>query len=95
MKTDETQIGIVVESYAYGENQVVIARSPDTKIYHFFYLPSHPDINFGDTLIMIFNIERFYLSRGNPHLTYRLFPLVFPGTLLWELIFDRMNEDSK
>lgn len=92
MITDETQMGIVVEVYTHGENQVVTVCSPDDiKVHYFFFLPEHPVVNFGDTLLMIFNADRFYLSRGNPHLTYRLFPHTFPGTLLWELILERVN----
>ena len=95
MKTDEPIVGIVTESYTHGENQVVTARSPDIRMYHFFFLPKHPDINFGDTLLMNFDTDQFWVHHGNPHLAYRISPLVFPGTLLLELILDQMNEDSK
>lgn len=91
MKTDESIIGIVIESYTHGENQVVVVHCPDAKIHRFFYLPKHPDINFGDFLLMNFHTDRFRVSYGSPHLTYRIFPLVFPGTLLWELILERTN----
>lgn len=91
MKTDESIIGIVVESYTHGENQVVVARCPDIKMHHFFFLPKHPDINLGDVLLMNFDTDKFWVSYGNPHLTYRIFPCIFPGTLLLELIVERMN----
>lgn len=91
MKTDEPQIGIVIESYLHGENQVVIAQDSELQMQHFFFLPKHPDVNFGDTILMNFYIEKYWVHHGNPRLTYRVFPLEFPGTLLWELLFDKMN----
>ena len=95
MKTDESQIAIVTESYDQGENQVVVARDPDIVMHHFFFLPQHPAVNFGDTLIMKLHTDKYWIHHGNPRLSYRIFPLPFPGTLLWELIQTQMNEDSK
>jgi hypothetical protein len=91
MKTDESIIGIVVESYVHNENQVVVARSSDLETHHFFFLPKHPDVNFGDVLLMNFKTDRYWVHHGNPYLSYRIFPREFPGTLLWELIQAQME----
>ena len=91
MKTDEPTTGIVIESYAHGENQVVVARESELKMHHFLFLPKRPVVDFGDTLLMDFYAEKYWVHHGNPRLTYRIFPLEFPGTLLWELLFDKMN----
>jgi len=91
MKTYEPIIGIVIESYLRGENQVVTVYCNEMRIRHYFFLPKHPDVNFGDTFLMNFHTEKYWIHYGNPHLTYRIFPLEFPGTLLWELISDIMN----
>jgi hypothetical protein len=91
MITDEPIIGEVIESYSYGENQVVTIHDLGMEMYHFFFLPKHPNINFGDTVLMSFHSEKYWVHHGNPHLTYRIFPLVFPGCLLLELISERMN----
>lgn len=95
MNSNEPSTGIVIESYTHDINQVVIAREPDIKMLHFLYLPRHPDINFGDTIIINFHTSQYWVHHGNPHLTYRIFPITFPGTLLLELISDQMNKDSK
>ena len=95
MKTDESQIAIVTESYDHGENQVVVACDPDNTMHHFFYLPKHPAVNFGDTLLMNLHTDKYWIHHGNLHPLYRIFPLTFPGTLLWELIQAQMTEDSK
>ena len=95
MKTDESQIAFVTESYDHGENQVVVARDPNIVMHHFFYLPKYPTINFGDTLLMNLRTDKYWIHHGNPRLSYRIFPLSFPGTLLWELIQAQMTEDSK
>lgn len=87
-----TEKGIVVESYSYGHlHQVVTARCQKGKCRHFLFLPLSPDINFGDTLLMDFGSEQFHVHYSNPHLTYRIFPAVFPGTLLLELLLDSIN----
>jgi len=95
MKTDECITGIVIESYDRGENQMVITDSPDPGIgkhhFFFFFLPQHPVINFGDTILMNIQADKYWIHHGNSHLTYRIFPLVFPGTLLLELILDRID----
>ena len=95
MNTDEPTTGTVIESYTHDKHQVVIAREPVIKMLHLLYLPRHPDINFGDTIIIDFKTDQYWVHHGNPHLTYRIFSIAFPGTLLLELILDQMNEDSK
>ena len=87
-----TEKGIVVESYSYdSSHQVVTARCQQGKCRHFFFLPQSPNINFGDILLMDFGQEQFHVHHGNPHLSYRIFPAVFPGTLLLELLLDNLN----
>jgi hypothetical protein len=95
MKTDETITAIVVESYSHGENQIVIALSRSIAMHHFLFLPKHPDVNFGDVLLMNPHSDKYWVYHGNPHLTYRIFPHPFPGTLLLELIQAQINGDSK
>lgn len=86
---------VVIESYNRGENQVVIACGP-VGSFHFLYLPPSPDVSFGDTILMNFNPQRFFIHHGNPHLTYKITPLIFPETLLYELISERIsNEEQK
>ena len=86
-----TEKAIVVESYNYDRHQVVTARGQEGKCHHFFFLPASPNINFGDILLMDFGQEQFHIHHGNPNLTYRIFPAVFPGTLLLELLLDNLN----
>ena len=93
--TEPTQEGIVIEAYDHDRNQVVTAYGPTPGHYQFFYLPPHPAINFGDTILMNFNNQKLFVHHGNPHLTYRISPIVFPGTLLYELITERIQEDQK
>ena len=94
MKTyDKNEIGIVVESYNHNTHQIVVANSPigDLHNFFFFYFPKHPDINFGDTILMDFDKDEFRIHYGNPHLTYKISPQPFPGDLLLELISERLN----
>ena len=94
MNPDNTnQIGIVIESYNHDAlHRVVIVQLCEGKNYFFFYVPEHPTIEFGDILLMNFYTEKHKLRRGNDRLTYSIHPLVFPGTLLLELISERMNQ---
>ena len=86
---------VIIESYNRGENQVITACGPEGS-FHFFYLPPRPDVSFGDTIQMNFNPQRIFIHHGNPHLTYKITPLVFPETLLYELLMDRVsNEEQK
>jgi len=93
MTTNEATIGFVVESYRHDQHQIVVANSPvgDHPNLFFFYFPKHPDINFGDTILMDFGQDEFRIHYGNPRLTYRISPQPFPGTLLLELISERLN----
>ena len=93
MKTDDkNQIGVIVECYDYdATHRVLVARSQEVKNYHFFYIPKSPQVDFGDTIQMNFVEEKFHIRRGNSKLTYKITPLVFPASLLWELITERMN----
>ncbi len=95
MIADESITAVVVESYSHDQNQIVVARSPNVAMHHFLYLPKYPDVGFGDTLLMDIEADKYWIHHGNPHLTYRLFPHPFPGTLLWEIIQTQMNGDSK
>ena len=92
---NRTISAVVIESRSSGENQVVTACGP-VGSFHFFYLPARPDVSFGDTILMNFNPQRILIHHGNPLLTYKITPIVFPETLLWELIIERIStEDSK
>ncbi|KKK62396.1 hypothetical protein LCGC14_3004750 [marine sediment metagenome] len=87
-------ISIVVESYSHNCHQIVIANSPigSHHNYFFFYFPPHPDINFGDILLMDSGQDNFKVHYGNPLLTYKISPQPFPATLLLELISERLNQ---
>ena len=88
----EMQYGIVVEIYNHNTSHcVLIVRSQDIKNYYYFYIPTIPQVDFGDIIEMNFLKEKFYIFRGNPRLTFKIIPSVFPGTLLWELISERIN----
>lgn len=92
MITDRTEKAIVVESYNYDPlHQVVTARCQKGKCRHFFFLPQIPNINYGDIILMDFGQEEFHVHHGNPNLIYRIFPAVFPGSLLYELLLDNLN----
>ena len=86
----KTISAVVIESRSRGENQVVTACGP-AGAFHFFFLPSTPDVDFGDLLQMDFNPQSYFVHHGNPHLTYKITPLVFPETLLYELIIERVG----
>lgn len=93
MKTDDkNQIGIVIESYNHSPQHRVLTVQADDKNYFFFYVPEHPAIEFGDTLLMNFYADKYLLRRGNDRLTYTIHPLPFPGDLLLELISGRLNQ---
>lgn len=88
----KAQIGIVIECYDHDiSHRIVVVRSVDKKVYYFFYIPITPQVAFGDKFLMNFTKDQYYVSRGNSRLTYKITPLVFPGTLLLELITERMN----
>lgn len=94
MKTDDkNQIGIVVECYDHdAQHRILVVQSNDSpKLYQFFYISQSPQVDFGDTIQMNFEREKFHLRRGNSKLTYSITPLIFPGSLLMELITERMN----
>ena len=92
---EKTISAVVIESRSHGENQVVTACGP-AGAFHFFYLPPSPDVSLGDIILMNFNPQAFFIHHGNPHLTYKITPLVFPDTLLYELISERItNEEQK
>ena len=85
---------VVIESCSCGENQVVTACGPAGS-FHFLYLPARPDVSFGDTLLMNFNPQKFFIHHGNPNLTYKITPPVFPDTLLYELIMERVGPGNE
>lgn len=93
MKTDDkNQTGIVVEAYDHdSRHRILVVRSRETKTHHFFYISKITPVDFGDTIQMNFPENKFHIHRGNSKLTYSIFPLTFPGSLLWELITERMN----
>ncbi len=88
------QLGIVIESYNHNDiHRVVVVKLPgEDKNYFFFYVSEHPRVEFGDTIEMNFYSDEYYICRGNDRLTFKLTPLVFPDTLLYELITERMNQ---
>lgn len=92
MNNDEITTGIVIDSYSHGENQVVTVRDSELEMRHFFYLPKYPDVSFGDTILLSLHSDKYWVHHGNPHLTYRLFPIAFPGTLLLEIIQAQMED---
>lgn len=87
---DKTGKGIVIECYDHDANhRVLVIQSsddPDAKAYHFLYIPIHPDVSFGDRILMDISKSKFYVDRGNPKLPFKLTTLTFPGDLLMELI---------
>ena len=94
---DKIVIGIVIECFDHGSiYRVLEVQSEDSpKMYHFFYILRHPEVNFGDTVQMNFPKAEFYVYRGNSRLTFKINPHIFPNTLLWELISERLSEDLK
>jgi hypothetical protein len=95
MKTDDNNIiGHVTECYNHDENHCVLTVivNDNPWSYHFFYIPKTPDVNFGDIIQMNFEKQQFYVFKGNSRLSYKISPQVFPGTLLVELIQERMNQ---
>ena len=94
---NENIIGHVTECYDHNVSHRIleVISNDSPKAYHFFYIPKTPDINFGDIVQMNFEKQQFYLYKGNSRLSYRILPQVFPGTLLLELIQERMNQDGK
>jgi len=97
MKTDDkNQIGIVVECYDHNaSHRILVVRSRENKDHHFFYIPTTHQVDFGDTIQMNFTENKFYVYRGNSRLSYRIIPHPFPGSLLWELILEHLNNDQK
>lgn len=94
MKTDDkNEIGMVVECYDHdASHRILIVQVDDSpEMYQFFYTSKTPEIDFGDIIQMNFVEEKFYVRRGNSKLIFKITPLVFPGTLLMELIIERMN----
>jgi len=87
------EIFIVVECLAYdATHRIVTAHSSAIhKNYLFLYVGLHPEIDFGDTLLANLANEEFYVCRGNGKLTFKITPLIFPGTLLFELLSERLN----
>jgi len=94
----KTETRIVVECYNHDESHcVVVVRSRYIPSFSFFYIPTIPSIDFGDTIEMNFKKEEFYVHRGNSRLTFKITPQEFPKTLLWELITGHMglNEEQQ
>lgn len=97
MKPGENIIGHVIECYDHDEShRVLTVISNDVpKEYHFFYVPKTPSISFGDIVQMNFQESKFYVFRGISRLSYKITPQNFPGTLLLELIQERMNQEGQ
>lgn len=94
MKTDDNnQIGFVVEAYDHDDqHRVLVVQSNDLPtVYHFFFISKYPTIDFGDEVQMNIAEDKYSVRRGNSKLTFKITPLVFPGSLLMELIVERMN----
>lgn len=93
MTFSNDEIYIVVECYDHdATHRVVVAHASTVhKVYLFFYVGLHPEISFGDTLLVNLSDEEFYVCRGNGKLTFKITPLIFPGTLLFELLSERLN----
>lgn len=95
---DQNIKGFVIECYDLDtSHRVMVVQSSDepmAKEYHFFYIPKTPQVDFGDIIQMNFAKNKFYLYRGNSRLSYRIIPSPFPGSLLWELISERLNNEE-
>lgn len=92
MIVEPKNIGVVVECYHHTRfNRVMIVRSRECKNHFFFYIPLYPPVDFGDKIQMNFEADTFYICRGNSKLTYKITPLIFPNTLLLELINERLS----
>lgn len=94
MKTDDKNLmGVVVEVYDHdASHRILVVQSNDSpNVYQFFYISKTPEVNFGDIIQMNFADDKFHVCRGNSKLSYKITPLVFPGSLLMELITERMN----
>lgn len=94
MKTDDkNQIGIVVEVYDHDASHCVleVQLNDSPGEYRFFFISKFPQIDFGDTIQMNFAEDKYSVLRGNSKLTFKIIPLEFPGSLLMELITERMN----
>lgn len=90
---DKNQLGIVVEVYDHDAlHRILVVRSQELPNYHFFYILKYPPVDFGDTIQMNFPDSKFHVRRGNSRLIYKITPLAFPSTLLWELITERINQ---
>jgi hypothetical protein len=89
-------IGHVTECYDHDDSHriVEVIANDCPKDYRFFYVPKTPDICFGDIVQMNFEAGEFFLFRGNSRFRYRINPEQFPGTLLLELIQQRINQDN-
>ena len=98
MKSDDKNLtGIVINCYDHdAEHRILTVLSNDLPlIRHFFFIPTTPQVDFGDIVQMNFAEEKYYVYRGNSRLSYKIIPLTFPGSLLIELINEHLNEDSK
>ena len=93
MKMKSTNItGVVVECYHHdSQHRVMVIRQRDAKIHHFFFVSNTPLIDFGDPIQMNYQTEKFFIRKGNSCLTYRIIPLIFPDTLLLELLLEYIN----
>ena len=90
---DKVQIGIVINCYDHdGLHRILEVLTNDSpEVYIFFFISTTPHVDFGDKIQMNFAKDKYFVCRGNSRLTYRITPLEFPGTLLFELISERMN----
>jgi hypothetical protein len=99
MLNSENKKGIVIECYDHDEShRVLVIQSSDepwAKEYHFFYIPKTPEVNFGDIVQMNFANSKFYVYRGSSRLSYKITPSPFPGSLLWELISEKLNSEDQ
>lgn len=99
MTTDDTNIiGFVTDCYDHDEKHRVLEvqsnDQPGAKVYHFFFIPRVPEVDFGDRIQMNFDKGEFYVYRGNSRLTFKINPEAFPGTLLIELMQQRLYLDT-
>lgn len=82
----------VVECFHQDAHQVIVANIPclrtGVNAQFFLYASIHPNINFGDTIILTEDTTKIILYRGNPRLSYNIHLDEFPLDLLQTLLIN-------
>lgn len=90
--TDQIATGIVVEAYNHDEShRILTVRLCEFKCHFFFYVKRDLGISFGDTIKINLPKEKFAVIRKPVEQSFEFECLPFPGTLLLELISERIN----